>query len=91
MPTQLSYLRTQRRFTLAVSFADTFTSIVKRDFRSSNVVMCIFFEPPIKSLIFHVSGTSADGDTINDLPLRLASHIRALCPPHHAPGSEMSN
>ena len=91
MPTQLSYLCAQGRFTLALPFPGTFTSIVKRDFRSSNMAMSVSFEPPIKSPIFHVSGTSADGETINDLPLRLASRNRAFCPPHHAPGSEMPN
>lgn len=35
--------------TLAVSFPGTFTSIVKRDCRSTKVAMCVFCDPAIKS------------------------------------------
>ena len=35
--------------TLAVSFPGTFTSIVKRDRRSTKVAMCVLWEPVIRS------------------------------------------
>jgi hypothetical protein len=83
--------------TLTVSFPGSFTSIIKRDCRSTGVAMYVFCELIIRSSSsdrewpdLHLGRPVTDGEAMHDLPTRLACHSRVFHSPHPTSRSKMS-
>ena len=77
----------------------SFTSIVNRDCRSTNVAMCVLFDPEIKSpsqwpgtgAVLDLGRPLADGYGVDDPASRLIACACLLGSPHHPSRPQMRN